>query len=139
MQFVRRAAKYRPLDITVALVVLVFGIGQVASPDEIYFPWVLDAISVYFIFGSVVTLVGILCPGALFPIQKFISEMFGWLFVASAATAMAIVYFVAVFNDTGPDLIRDMTWFWMWLVVAIGTTGRFFIMRSLYKRGDFSG
>lgn len=133
MKFVRRSAKYRPLDITVALVVMVFGIGQIFSKDELYWPWLLDAVSIYFIFGALITLAAIVSPDDEWPVQKFITEMFGWLFIASASAAMTITYFLASFASNNPDLIRDMTWFWVWLVVTIGATWRFCLMRSLYK------
>ena len=99
---------------------------------EMYF--LMMFIKVYLMVASFFIMASLLCKRQKHPILALMGEMYGWIFIAAAATATSIVYLVALYQGVESFAVW-LVWFCIWAGMAIAAIVRaidlFYFYRSL--------
>ena len=135
----RSNLRERPFDFYVAFVLFslgVYGIVDDGWPESIIsddYSWLVNLISVYLMIASGVIMASLTCNRKKKPIFALIGEMYGWLFIAAAATATALSY-VGSLVITSPDNVYSwFIWFSIWVGMATASAVRACDLYNFYR------
>ena len=117
----RNKLRERPFDFYVAFVLFMlglYGIFDQGFPESVIngYVWLLHVICLYFMASSLVIMLSLSCRKDKHPVLALMGEMYGWIFIAAAASATAVSYLTTFLNG-GPESI--VSWF-IWLLIWVG-------------------
>ena len=138
----RNHLRERPFDFYVAFVLFLLGVwgfiddSWPESRADGVMLLVMTVISAYLMVSSGFIMASLLCKRQKHPVLALMGEMYGWFFIAAAATATFLVYLVALYH--GVDSVSVwFIWFLIWVGLAIASAVRgidlFLFYRSLKK------
>lgn len=138
----RNHLRERPFDFYVAFVLFLLGVwgfiddSWPESRADGGMLLVMTVISVYLMVSSGFIMASLLCKRQKHPVLALMGEMYGWFFIAAAATATFLVYLVSLYH--GVDSVAVwFIWFLIWVGLAIASAVRgidlFLFYRSLKK------
>lgn len=132
----------RPFDFYVAFVLFLLGVW--AFVDDTWpetraeggMLFMMIIISIYLMVSSGFIMASLMCKRKKHPILSLMGEMYGWFFIASAATATFLVYLVSLYYGVSNVTVWAI-WFLIWVGLAIASGVRgldlFLFYRSLKK------
>ena len=135
----RSHLRERPFDFYVAFVLFllgVYGIVDEGWPESLIieeYSWIITLISVYLMIPSGVIMLSLTCNRKKRPIFALMSEMYGWFFIAAAATATALSYIGALVVSYPDNMISWLVWFFIWIGMATASAVRAFDLYSFYR------
>ena len=135
----RNKLRERPFDFYVAFVLLLLGVYGIADdgfPESAVdggYTWLLHLICTYFIISSAAVLWSLTCSRKKHPVGSLMAEMYGWFFIAAAATATALSY-LSVFLSGGPEnWFSWIIWLFIWLGMAVASVVRYLDLFNFYR------
>lgn len=138
----RNHLRERPFDFYVAFVLFLLGVWGFIddtwpeSRAENGMLAIIVIISIYLMVSSSFIMASLLCKRQKHPVLALMGEMYGWFFIAAAATATALVYLFSLHQGVG-NVAVWFIWFLIWVGLAIASIVRgidlFLFYRSLKK------
>jgi len=132
--------KERPLDLYAAIMIFLGGIYILIDPSfpekssKILNMSIITAIAFYMIISSVFIITALLINKNHCPPYTLFSEMYGWLFIASATLALSVFYLASIFLDNFYRTIEYwIAWFCTWFFMFVASLLRYSDLRQKYS------
>ena len=135
----RSHLRERPFDFYVAFVLFLLGVYGIVDdgwPESLIiedYSWIVTILSMYLMIPSGVIMISLTCNRKKRPIFALMSEMYGWFFIAAAATATALSYVGALVVSYPDNVISWLIWFTIWIGMAVASAVRAFDLYAFYR------
>ena len=129
----------RPFDVYAAS--LLFLLGSYVITHDVYPEkegpgWVIfivNTVAIYLIAASSVILVALFRDPRKCPAFVLFGEMYGWAFIAAAATATSMMYLTSLLWSAPDSLVTWGIWEFIWLSLAVTSAIRSYDLISKYR------
>jgi hypothetical protein len=135
----RNKLRQRPFDFYVAVLLFITGFYSIISdswPESVenkLVSTIIVIISLYLMGASVIIMLSLSCHRQKHPILALMSEMYGWMFVASASLATLMLYFGSVINETPSSWWSFSAIVIIWGGMLLASSVRFFDLLIIYR------
>lgn len=122
----------RPFDLYVAILIFLFGLYSLLDdhwPEDYHDGislFLIQAVSAYMMVAAVLVIVSLLCNPAKRPLLSLLGEMWGWLAIAAASSATAIMFIYMQFVVEMHYPVLAITMLTIWIGLSVSS-----VMRSL--------
>lgn len=135
----RNKLRQRPFDFYVAVLLFITGFYSIISDswpenvDNKLVSTIIVIISLYLMGASVIIMLSLSCHRQKYPILALMSEMYGWMFVASASLATLMLYFGSVISETPASWWSFAAIVVIWGGMLLASSVRFFDLLIIYR------
>jgi hypothetical protein len=135
----RNKLRERPFDVYVASVLFLLGLYGIVDegfPESAVggnYVWLLHLICLYFMAASAVVIVSLLCHRQKHPVMALMGEIYGWGFIAAAATATALSYLSVFFVGGAENWFSWTIWLTIWIGMAVASLFRSLDLYTFYR------
>jgi hypothetical protein len=135
----RNRLRERPFDFYVSSVLFLLGLYGIVDdgfPESALgdqYTWLLHLICLYFMAAAAVVMASLLCHRRKHPVLALMGEMYGWGFIAAAATATALSYLSVFFFGGAENWFSWLIWLVIWVGMAVASLFRSLDLYNFYR------